>query len=159
MGGKGGCWTCLGHSLILSNAPLATEPLLGRGRRRSPQEGRRRPQRGGWWRRDLEFPSAAAVAAAAPKLQARLPPGALVTFADDSGTSYCLSYGNFLATTHRARDQAEDSKGEQSTRSPAPPTPSVLAAYSQVCSSTVDPHSPANHIPKAPRHAGEQEST
>lgn len=111
---------------ILPCAPLATLPLLGRGRRRPLQEGRRRRPRRRWWRRDLEFPSAAAVAAAAPKPRERPPPGALVAFEGGScgsGAFHCPSYGNFPAATHRARDQAEASRGEQSTRSPTPPPP------------------------------------
>lgn len=147
--------------------PLPDSSQRTAGNRAPPGQGAEKTATGGEeaatarrWRRDLEFPSAAAVATAAPKLQARPPPGALVAYACDNRASYCPSYGNFLATTHRARDQAEASRGEQSTRSPAPtPPPSLLAAYPQVCSSTADPHSPGNHIPKAPRHAGEQEST
>ena len=109
--------------------PLPDPSQCAAGDRAPPGQGAEKTATGGeeaatarrWWRRDLEFPSAAAVAAAAPKLQAKSAPGALVAYAGDSSASYCLSYGNFLVTMHRVRDQAEASRGEQSTRSPAPP--------------------------------------
>lgn len=151
----GGCWTGLGPSLILPRAPP------GQGVEKTATGGEEAATARRWWRRDLEFPSAAAVwryqplssrRGRRPELWWRLP----VT----NGASYCLSYGNFLVTKHRARDQAEASGGEENTRAlpPTSPHPSLLP-FPQVCSSTVDPHGPANHIPKAPRHPGEQKST
>lgn len=155
MGGRGRCWAGLSPSPILPSAPLETLPLLGRGRRRPPQEGRRRRRR-----RDLEFPSAAAVAAAAPKprrghrpelwwrLRVAVVSAALFT-AQATETSW----------PRRTEPGIKLRPAEVSRARGAPPRPHPLAAYLQVRSSTLDPQSPAKHVPKAPRHAGEQEST
>lgn len=144
---SGGCWTGLGPSLILPRAPP------GQGVEKTATGGEEAATARRWWRRDLDFPSAAAIwryqplssrRGRRPELWWRLP----VT----NGASYCLSYGNFLVTKHRARDQAEASGGEENTQSPAPYlTPSFLAAIPPSMFLYCGPLWPCQPHPKGPR--------